>query len=230
MDLELDDVAIRVLGALMEKSLATPDYYPMSLSGLSAACNQKSSRDPVMSLSEGQVQDALDGLLRLHLVRERSQAGARVTKFAHRLDDELGLSFGFNASQVALLALLMLRGPQTPGELRTRSARLHSFDDVPQVERELHELATAERGPYVRRLAREPGRREARYVQLFGAAGESGPEHDDDVYEREAARFAAANRSSAPASHGDLVLRVEALEEEVRSLREAVERLSTQRG
>ncbi len=214
MDFALDPHATRVLGALMEKSLTTPDYYPLSLAALTSACNQKSSRDPVMSLTESDVRAALDGLIQAHLVRERSSAGARVSKFAHRLDDELGLSFGFSRAELAVLSLLMLRGPQTAGELRNRSARAHAFEDVPAVEHVLRGLAAAERGPYVQQLSREPGRRECRFQQLFSEA--SGVEVDHTTV---------PSIEPQPSPQTSLERRVEALEREVQELRASLMQL-----
>ncbi len=168
MPLELSDNEIRVLGCLMEKQVTTPDQYPLSLNALTNACNQKSSRDPVLSLAEDEVQQALDELRRKHLVMERSGFGSRVPKYEHRFcNTEFG-GLRLTPQEFAVLCLLFLRGAQTPGELRSRSARLCSFEDVREVESVLGHLATHEEGPFVTELAREPGRREARFAQLCG--------------------------------------------------------------
>lgn len=183
MPLQRDPVELRVLGALMEKALTTPDYYPLTFAALLNACNQKSSRDPVMALTDAQLREALAALGRDGLVRERSPAGSRVPKYSHRLGDSLGLSFDFDPSQLAVLAVLILRGHQTPGELRGRAERLLDGAAERDVERILHGLRDHPRGPWVRELPREPGRREHRWSHLLGdddqdAAPSMGSAHD----------------------------------------------------
>lgn len=174
MNVTLDPLEARVIGSLIEKSMTTPDQYPLSLNALTAACNQKSAREPVMSLSESQVTATLEALKRRYLVREQSGFNSRVRKFHYRLyNDEIG-EFRFSDAERALVCLLLLRGPQTPGELRSRAGRLHEFADVEAVERTLQDLADYEQGPFVRRLPREPGRRESRYAECFSPAGRSG--------------------------------------------------------
>jgi uncharacterized protein len=212
MDIELGPVEVRVIGSLVEKSLATPDHYPLSLTALTAACNQKSSRDPVMSLREPEVQAAIDGLVKQALVRERNAAGGRVTKYAHRLDDRLGLSFGFSREELGVLCVLMLRGPQTPGDLRARCARLCELRDGAHAEEVLGRLAAAQRGPWVRELARRPGQREARWAHLFGGeppAEPIGPEHE----------------AASPATGTRAADRIDALEDALQGLRVEVEGL-----
>lgn len=210
MNLSLSAVEIRALGALMEKELATPDYYPLSLSALTNACNQKSSRDPVMSLPEADVRDAMDSLISQGLARERSPAGSRVGKFSHRLDDSLGLSFGLTRDERCVLCVLMLRGPQTIGELRGRGERLRGTEGSDDVGAVLEGLRDRERGPWVRELAREPGRREARWTHLLG--GDAPPESSESRRE-EAPPASATTRPTG--SDG----RVERLEREVSELR-----------
>jgi uncharacterized protein len=167
MNIQLDSIEARVIGSLMEKSMTTPEQYPLSLNALVAACSQRTSRDPVMDLPESEVQAALDRLAKRYLVREKSSFGSRVPKYHYRLfNDEIG-DFRFSGAERALVCLLLLRGPQTAAELRTRAARLHEFADVEAVERTLEELAGYPQGPFVMRLTREPGRREARFAQLF---------------------------------------------------------------
>lgn len=169
MNVTLDPVEARVIGSLMEKSMTSPDHYPLSLNALTAACNQRSSREPVMSLTESQVEATLEILKRRYLVREQSGFGSRVPKFHYRLyNDEIG-EFRFSAAERAVICLLLLRGPQTPGELRSRAGRMHAFDEVGAVEKTLQDLAGYEQGPFVRRLPREPGRRESRYAECFTA-------------------------------------------------------------
>lgn len=172
MNIELDAIEARVIGSLIEKSLTTPEQYPLSLNALVNACNQKSSREPVMQLDEVTVQNTVDALTSRYLIRQKSGYGGRVAKYHHRLcNDEIG-DFRFDDQEMALACLLLLRGPQTPGELRTRAARLCAFEDVAQVEAALQRLQSYEQGPFVVRLPREPGRREARYAHLFSGAVE----------------------------------------------------------
>lgn len=167
MSLELGFAELRVLGSLMEKALAAPDYYPLSLNALVNACNQKTSRDPVSTLSEAQVTAALETLVADKLVRERDPAGSRTVKYAHALGDTLGLRFGFDRDQQAVLTVLILRGAQTPGELRARAVRLRGPEASTDVETILGSLAAHERGRWVERLEREPGRREVRWRHLL---------------------------------------------------------------
>jgi uncharacterized protein YceH (UPF0502 family) len=158
---ELDEIEIRVLGALLEKEQTTPDYYPMTVNSLLAACNQKTNRDPVTSLGEEDVHEALDRLRRDVLVW-RSEA-ARSEKWSQSISRRLELDAGGKA----ILTLLMLRGPQTPGELRARSGRMHDFDGVGEVEETLRSLASDDE-PLVVELARRPGQKETRWAQLLG--------------------------------------------------------------
>ncbi|WP_393938801.1 YceH family protein [Piscinibacter sakaiensis] len=158
----------RVLGVLVEKALTVPDTYPLSLNALLAGCNQKTARDPVLAASEAEVQEALDALKLLHLVHPVS--GARVTRWEHNAGRALGLP----SQSVALLATLLLRGPQTAAELRANAERLHRFADLSSVEAFLDELAERapdKGGPLVLRLPRAPGAREARWAQLLGGRG-----------------------------------------------------------
>ena len=173
---ELNAVEARVLGSLMEKEMTTPEYYPLSLNALVNACNQKSSRDPVMELSEADVRGALFALDELGLVR--TLADGRVSKFEHRTRDGLNL----RRDEFALLALLLLRGPQTPAELRARADRLYNFDDTAAVTATLERLASRDDpgdrvAPLTRMMQRQPGAREARWTQILTApSGEpSGP-------------------------------------------------------
>lgn len=167
MDVLLSPLEARVIGCLIEKEVTTPEHYPLSLNALTNACNQKSNREPVMSLSESEVQQALDSLVKNHLVSEKSGFGSRVVKYQHRFfNSEFGGTH-FDAQQLGVVCCLLLRGPQTPGELRSRTARLCKFADVSEVEQTLNQLARHEDGPFVAQLPREPGRRESRYAQLF---------------------------------------------------------------
>jgi uncharacterized protein YceH (UPF0502 family) len=166
MDL-LSPEEVRVIGCLLEKESTTPDHYPLSLNALTSACNQKSARDPVMNMSQAEVQDVLDSLVKKYLVSDRAGFGGRVKKFKHRFcNTEFG-SLQFSDQERAALCVLMLRGPQTPGEIRSRTHRLAEFADTDEVEAALEKLAAHEAGPFVVRLAREPGKREARYAHLL---------------------------------------------------------------
>ncbi len=167
MRIELDPLEARVIGSLLEKEVTTPEQYPLSLNALTAACNQKSNREPVMQLKETQVQDLLDGLKKKHLVSDQTGFGSRVSKYHHRFCNTGFGGFEFSAQELGLLCVLLLRGPQTPGELRGRTQRLCSFEDVQETETVLQGLMERQDGPFVARLARQPGRRESRYVHLF---------------------------------------------------------------
>lgn len=161
MSMELSPVATRVLGCLVEKEMATPEYYPLTLNALVNACNQKSNREPVMSLSED---DALEGLeeLRREQLSYKSSEGVRAVRYCHNVPGVLKLA----EEEQAILTLLLLRGPQTLGELRTRSERLHAFADLETVESVLNDLQQRDE-PLVMQLARQPGRKEPRYAQLL---------------------------------------------------------------
>ncbi len=174
MNLLLAPHEIRVIGCLIEKAITTPDQYPLSVNALTNACNQKSNRDPVMELDERIVQDTLDALVKKHLVLEKSGFGSRVPKYQHRFCNTGFGSLEFTPQATAILCELMLRGPQTPGELRGRASRMADFHDASEVENTLQALATREDGPFVVRLAREPGRRDSRYAHLFGGPVEIG--------------------------------------------------------
>lgn len=165
MDIQLNEIEVRVLGALLEKEITTPDYYPLSLNALINACNQKSNREPVMNLDEGAVREALDSLNGKGLAGPISSAESRVTKYAHRLQE----AFNFDRRETALLCVLFLRGPQTPGELRGRTERMYRFDGLEAVESALHRLIDRE-PPLVKKLPRLPGTKESRYAHLL--AGE----------------------------------------------------------
>lgn len=175
MNLQFSPLEARVLGCLIEKQVTTPDQYPLSLNALVAACNQKSNRDPLLSLPETEVQATLDALQRRHLVVEKSGFGSRVPKYQHRFcNTEFG-TLKFDPQELAVLCELLLRGPQTAGELRGRAARMAPFTDAAQAEQVLERLAARADGPWVERLAREPGRREVRYAQLLTARDATPP-------------------------------------------------------
>lgn len=157
----------RVIGCLIEKSIVTPDHYPLSVNALTNACNQKSSRDPVVNYSEIDVQDTLDQLVARSLVTEEFYSGSRVPKYQHRFCNTEFSDLQFNSGETAIVCMLLLRGPQTPGELRSRSGRLHAFASIGEVEQDLESLKQKTGGPFVEQLPREPGKREARYQELF---------------------------------------------------------------
>ena len=161
---ELTDVEQRVLGCLIEKRWTTPDQYPLSLNALRLACNQSTNRDPVTAFDEGQVRDAAQRLSKYGLARLASGAGSRATKYRHLAEEGLGL----DREQLALLCVLLLRGPQTPGELKMRSDRMAHFESLADVERVLGELG--DKG-FARRLGRRPGQKEDRFRQLLGGDG-----------------------------------------------------------
>ena len=167
MSVELTALEARVIGCLIEKQITTPDQYPLSLNALTNACNQKSNRDPVLELDERQVQTVLDGLMRRQLAMERSGFGSRVPKYQHLFCNTEYGSLKFSPQQTGIVCELLVRGPQTPGELRTRAARMAPLHDVTEVEAALEDLMTRPDGPFVAKLAREPGRRDSRYMHLF---------------------------------------------------------------
>jgi uncharacterized protein YceH (UPF0502 family) len=207
----------RVLGVLVEKAATVPDSYPLSLLALTAGCNQKSARDPVLNASEAEVQLALDGLKTLHLVHEAS--GSRVTRYEHNLGRALTLP----SQAVALLAVLMLRGPQTTSELRANSERLHRFADASSVEGFLDELANRaddKGGPLVVRLPRAAGAREARWAQCLSAP----PTESAVSLANDAEDFVAAHEIAA------LKAEQHALRQELETLRERLETLCRELG
>jgi uncharacterized protein len=209
VNIVLNEVECRVLGSLVEKEATTPEHYPLSLNALVNACNQKSNRDPVMNLDEAAVRDALHSLERQSLVRSVSPVDSRVTKYEHRLQEV----FNFYRHESAILCLLLLRGPQTPGELRSRSERMHSFDDLGAVQASLQHLMKRE-PPLVKPLARQPGTKETRYAHLLsGDVPQAEPEPRE---EREA-------KSSSV--DGD---RVGKLEEEIAALKNEMADLKQQ--
>jgi len=167
MNLELTLHETRVIGCLIEKEITTPEQYPLSLNALTNACNQKSNRDPVLDLDEATVQQLVDQLIKKRLVSEQSGYGNRVPKFQHLFCNTPFGTLKFTPQELGIVCELFLRGPQTPGELRSRASRLCRFGDVTEVEAALAGLARRDDGPFVMRLAREPGKRESRYAHLF---------------------------------------------------------------
>ncbi|UGB02207.1 YceH family protein [Leclercia sp. G3L] len=210
MKYQLTATEARVIGCLLEKQVTTPEQYPLSVNAVTLACNQKTNREPVMNLADHEVQDLLDALVKRHYLRTVSGFGNRVTKYEQRFcNSEFG-ALKLNSAEVALIATLLLRGAQTPGELRTRAARMHEFADMQEVEQALEGLAAREDGPFVLRLAREPGKRESRYMHLFSG------EVDTSV---------ATSEAAAPVADETLLARVEALENEVEELKQRLDSL-----
>ncbi len=163
MELVLSAVEARIVGALIEKEVTTPEYYPLTLNALKSACNQKSNRHPVMTLDDKTLVRALDSLRQRKVVWEKLTAGSRTPKYEQHLD---GL-FAFHPSELAVVCVLLLRGPQTAGEIKTRTARLHEFGDISEVNETLRTLADHEDGQFVVELPLQPGRREPRFMHLF---------------------------------------------------------------
>jgi uncharacterized protein YceH (UPF0502 family) len=164
----LNQLEVRVLGSLMEKETTTPDYYPLSLNALVNACNQKSNRDPVMDVDESAVREALYSLGDKGLAGTVSSAESRVAKYEHRMQEV----FNFTRRESAIICVLMLRGPQTPGELRGRTERMFRFDDLADIQSTLQRLAQHD-PPLAKMLARQPGTKEARYVHLLAGDAEA---------------------------------------------------------
>jgi uncharacterized protein YceH (UPF0502 family) len=209
MNIEFTANEARVIGCLIEKEITTPDQYPLSLNALTNACNQKTNRDPVLELSESEVQQSVDSLMKKYMVSDKSAGyGGRVTKYKHRFcNTEFG-SLKFSKQELGIVCVLLLRGPQTPGELRARTNRLCEFADAEEVETTLRNLMSREDGPFIARLARASGARESRYAHLFSGAIESAPEPE----------------AAEPAASGGptLAQRVSALEQLVEQLREEI--------
>ncbi|CAM2769860.1 YceH family protein [Vibrio mytili] len=210
MKVELTATEARVIGCLIEKEVTTPEQYPLSLNALTNACNQKSNRDPVMTLSESEVLDAVDALIGRRLVSDESAFNSRVSKYQHRFcNTEFG-DLQLSKQEKGIVCCMLLRGAQTPGELRTRTNRLATFHDVKEVETVLEHLASEDKGPLVVKLPREAGKRESRYMHLFCG--------DVDV-----STFV----STASAASSD-VSRVTQLEQDVAQLREELNTLKAQ--
>jgi uncharacterized protein YceH (UPF0502 family) len=212
MGLQLTDTEVRVLGALVEKESTTPEYYPLSLNALVNACNQKSNREPVMMLDEESVRHALRSLSDQALVRSAS-GDSRVPKFEHRLNE----LYNFHRHEIAVLCVLLLRGSQTPGELRTRAERMFAFEDLEAVHSALNHLMRRE-PPLAKMLPRQPGTKESRYMHLLG--GDAEPVMPS-IAEREVGGGVSANSSAE-------MERINQLETEVNSLRRELETLREQ--
>jgi uncharacterized protein len=207
----------RVIGCLMEKSVVTPDQYPLTLNALTNACNQKSGRDPVMSLEPGVVQRTAAQLKEKHLVRVEENFRTGVVKYKQRLCNTTYSDYQFDAPQFAIVCLLLLRGAQTPGELRARSGRLHTFPDNAAVVEALNTLTEREGRPLVQKLPRTPGRKDSEYMHLF-----CGP--IDVAAHAETTRSARASGSSERVTLSELAQRVGELEAEVAELKNQLKR------
>ena len=209
---ELNELEARVIGCLIEKSIVTPEQYPMTLNALTNACNQKSSREPVMSLTQGEVQHTIRVLEDKHLARTEENFKSRSEKYTQRFCGTRYSDLQLDPAQVAIVCLLLLRGPQTPGELRARSGRLHRFADNSAVIVALEGLISREGGPVVVKLARMPGRKDAEYMHLF-----SGPV---DVEARAEAALAAKPQAASSRNQvAELSERVAQLEQDVAELK-----------
>jgi uncharacterized protein YceH (UPF0502 family) len=209
MNVMLNEIETRVLGSLIEKDVTTPDYYPLSLNALVNACNQKNNRDPVMNLDEESVRQALETLQEKRLAGPTSSADSRVTKYEHRLQEV----FNFTRGETAVLCVLLLRGPQTPGELRGRTERMHRFEDLTEVQSTLQHLMQRD-PPLARVLPRQPGTKESRYKHLLAGDAEVA-----DVPDLNVARVPLA---ASVHSSSDDARRIAYLESEVSDLRKDV--------
>ena len=209
---ELNDIEARIIGCLIEKSVVTPDQYPLTLNALTNACNQKSSRDPVMSLTQGEVQHTIRVLEAKHLVRTAENFKSRVEKYTQRFCNTRYSDLQFSDGELAVVCLLLLRGPQTPGELRSRSGRLHSFEDNTEVVQALTSLAEREGQALVVKLPRIPGRKDSEYMHLF-----SGPV-DVEAHISEA-RDRRSDSSRDRHSVAELAERISQLEAEVAAIK-----------
>jgi uncharacterized protein YceH (UPF0502 family) len=215
---EINAVEARIIGCLIEKSIVTPDQYPLTLNALTNACNQKSGRNPVMSLQQGEVQHAIRDLEAKHLVRTEENFKSRTEKYTQRFCNTRYSNLQFDPPQIAVVCLLLLRGPQTPGELRSRSGRLHAFGDNAEVVVALTSLIDREGEPLLVKLPRMPGRKDSEYMHLF-----SGPV-DVEAF-ASAAKAAKPAASSEKVTVAELSRRVDHLEGEVAELRDVVQRL-----
>ncbi len=219
MNIRLSAIEARIIGSLIEKQITTPDQYPLSLNALVNACNQKSNREPLMQLDEAAVKSAVDGLARRHLVLEKSGSGSRVPKYQQIFcNTEFG-SLKFSPQETAIVCELLVRGPQTPGELRTRVPRMAPLPDPGAIDALLEGLARRPEGPIVQQLPREAGRRDSRWAQLFEELPEASTPMAD------APGSTAAATPVRPAPDADLAARVTTLEQTVTELRAAIAEL-----
>jgi uncharacterized protein YceH (UPF0502 family) len=240
----LSAIEARVIGCLIEKQITTPDQYPLSLNALVNACNQKSNRDPVLELEERIVQQAVDDLGRKHFVVEKSGFGSRVPKYQHRFCNTEYGTLKLDPQELAIVCELLVRGPQTPGELRSRAARMAPVSDVSEVEAALTRLSDREDGPFVTQLVREPGRRDSRWAHLFSGPVEGGgaERHPGDA-RADAGHATGGHAIGAASEFGSAIAtpetafpdmrqedRLERLEDEVRALRAELNDLKARLG
>ena len=220
MSINLSDEQARVLGCLMEKSVTVPDQYPLTLNALTNACNQKSSRHPVMNLDPGKVGQTARELVSIHIVQEEENFKSGVRKYKHRFCNTPFSDYQFDSAQYAVICLMLLRGPQTPGELRANGGRLHSFADNSEVVRTLESLINHENGALVIQLPRTPGRKDSEYMHLLSGS------IDTESY----AEKAASERTERPtreSGHSQLLNRIEQLEIEVADLKSRLAKLES---
>jgi len=213
--IELNDIEARVIGCLIEKSIVTPDQYPLTLNALTNACNQKSSRSPVMSLTQGEVQHTIRELEKQHLVRTDENFKSRVEKYTQRFCNTRYSDLQLKDPELAVVCLLLLRGAQTPGELRSRSGRLYSFADNTEVVQTLAGLIERDGGPLVVKLPRTPGRKDSEYMHLFCGPVDVEAHVSQALDER-------TGSSRERTSVAELAERVSQLEAEVAALREKI--------
>lgn len=211
MNFTIDPIEARILGCLIEKEATTPDVYPLTLNGLLAACNQKTSREPVMELRSDELLPALDSLIDKTLVSTWKAGHNKMAKYQHKLRHRVSDKFDFSLPELAVLCILFLRGPQTAGEIRSRSSRIHEFDNPEAVAEVLKALEDNPDGPYTTMLPRQEGRKEPRFAHLF--CGEP-----DDSY-------SLSFNAATPARSGNGNARMEALEEQVTELKSQLQAL-----
>lgn len=232
MKIELTPMEARVIGCLIEKQITTPDQYPLSLNALVNACNQKSNRDPAMDVAESVVQSTVDALSKKHFVMERSGFGSRVPKYQHRFcNTEFG-TLKLTPQELAIVCELLLRGPQTPGELRARASRMAPFGDVSEIESTLNSLRTRDDGPFVVRLARQPGRRDSQYAHLFSGAIAEAPEEPLAVASSASSSGSALSSAVSSGASASVASpsRIDRLEAEVKQLRSELDDLKQRLG
>ncbi|GAA0830590.1 MAG: DUF480 domain-containing protein [Marinomonas sp.] len=213
---DINQIEMRIIGCLIEKEITTPDQYPLSVNALVNACNQKSSREPVTSYTELEIQDAVDELVERGLVTQVSASHSRVSKYQHRFCNTEFSDLQLSQAELAIVCLLFVRGAQTPGELRSRSGRLHNFQNREEVESALKALQDKTGGPYVQALPREPGKRESRYQECFCS------EYNAELSPR--------IQPNQPVDDEPLLARIEALEELVLNLSERIAQLENASG
>lgn len=213
MLVQLTPLQCRLIGVLLEKETTTPDQYPLSLNSLTLGCNQKSNRDPVLSLEESEVLDVVNELIEMKIINEHSGFGSRVSKYKHRFcNTEFG-DLKFTRQQLGIVCVMLLRGPQTPGELKTRTNRLAEFSDVDEVEQTLQHMQSLNGECLVVKLPKEPSKRDARYMHLFSG--------EPDLTEISTSSHSSAHSNSAFAS--PISERVKSLEEQVAALKIQIE-------